>query len=79
MTNPDAPDPKPKSDAAILCFCIGGGLCALSWLFGIVAVMLVGVDGALSPGGIAFFVALAAATGAGFVLIAIGGRQLLKR
>ena len=82
MNPPDAPNPERKSDAAILCFCIGGGLCALSWFLGVGGVLAAafsGNDAAVAAGGVGMLIALPLATIAGLILMTVGGVWMLGR
>jgi hypothetical protein len=79
---PEPPNPERRSDAALLCLCIGVGLLVLSWLLGVGAAMttvLGGASPAAVAGGVGALVALLLALGAGIVLCLIGGVWLFVR
>lgn len=82
MSRPEIPNPERKSDAALLCFCIGAGLAIVAWFLGVGGVMaaaLSGGDPVLVAGGIGALIALPLAALAGFVLMLIGGIWIFLR
>lgn len=82
MSPSDAPNPERRSNNALLCFCIGVGLCALAYFLGIGAVIgaaFSGNDPALVIGSLLGAVALASAGVIGFLMIAIGSIWMLAQ
>ena len=82
MSPPETPNPERKSDAAILCLCIGGGLAALAWFLGIggvLATALSGGDPVLAAGGIGMLIALPLTACVGFLLMAVGAVWMFAR
>lgn len=76
MTPPEKPNPERRSDAALLCLCIGLGLMALAWVLGVGGVMATVLSGgspAAVAGGLGAFIGLLLASIAGMVLTLIGG------
>jgi hypothetical protein len=45
MNQPSPPNPEHRSSNAMLCFCLGVGLCILSYVLGIGAVMTAALSG----------------------------------
>jgi len=76
MKPSDAPNPERRSYNAMLCFCIGAGLCTLAYVLGITAVIgaaLSGGDPAVIVGSLLSAIAIGAAGVIGFVMMLIGG------
>lgn len=79
---PEAPNPERRSDAALLCLCIGVGLMALSWFFGIGGIMaaaFTGNEAALAATGLAALILIPIAGLCGFLIAAIGCVWLFVR
>lgn len=82
MSPSDAPNPERRSNSALLCFCIGIGLCGLAYFLGIGAVMAAAFSGgnpAAVVGSILGVVAVATAGVIGFVMTAIGAVWMLAQ
>jgi len=45
MSPPDAPNPERRSNGAMICFCLGIGLCILAYMLGIGAVLGAAISG----------------------------------
>lgn len=76
MSPSEGPNPEHRSSNALLCFCIGAGLCILAYVLGIgtvIAAALSGGDPTLVVGGLLAAVGLALAGVSGFVLMLVGG------
>lgn len=76
MNPSDVPNPERRSNSAMLCFCIGIGLCGLAYVLGIGAILgaaFSGGDPVLIAGSIFSMIAIAGAGFFGFVMIIIGG------
>lgn len=76
MNPSEAPNPERRSTAALLCFCIGVGLCFLAWFMGVGTVMAAafsGSDVAMVAGGLFAAIGLALGVVVGFVLMLVGG------
>lgn len=82
MSQPEAPNPERRSDAALLCLMMGLGLLGLSWFLGFGAALAFAFSGG-SPGafagGLGALVGLFLAFGSGVVLSLIGGVWLIAR
>jgi hypothetical protein len=76
MSPPDSPhNPERRTTNALLCFCIGAGLCFLAWFLGVGTVMgaaLSGGNAAMLVGGAFAAIALVLASVAGGALMLIG-------
>ena len=70
----EAPNPERRSNNAMLCFCIGLGLVALSWFFGVGTAFTAAFSGGLAgfAMGVAGGIALMFAACAGFLLMFVG-------
>jgi hypothetical protein len=82
MNPPEAPNPERRSDAALLCLCIGLGLMILSWFLGfggVLAAALSGGSPAAIAGGIGAFVGLVLAAVSGMLLSLVGVVWLIVR
>lgn len=76
MKPPEAPNPERRSNNALLCFCIGVGLCGLAYFLGIGTVIgaaMTGGNPAIVVGGLFAAIALALLLAAGFVMMLVGG------
>ncbi len=76
MKPSEAPNPERRSSSAMLCFCIGAGLCVLAYVLGIGAVLgaaLSGGDPAVVVGSLVSAIAIGAAGLVGFIMMLIGG------
>lgn len=82
MSPSEPPNPEARSNGAILCIGIGGGMLVLSWLLGVggvLATAAAGGDPAAAAGGIAMLIALPLAAVSGLVLVLIGGIWMFAR
>lgn len=82
MKPSDTRNPEHKSTNALLCFCIGAGLCGLAWFMGVGGVMAAafsGGDPVLVAGGIGMLIALPLAAVIGCLLMVIGGFWMVAR
>lgn len=80
MKPPEPRNPEHRSSNALLCFCIGGGLCVLAYVLGIGAVIgaaLSGGDPALVVGGLFAAIGIGFAGVAGCIMMLIGGVWML--
>jgi len=76
MNPPETRNPEHRSSSAMLCFCIGIGLCTLAYFLGVGAVIgavLSGGDPAVVVGGLLAAISLGLATASGVALMLIGG------
>ena len=76
MSPSSPPNPERRSTAALICFCIGAGLCFLAWFMGVGTVMAAafsGNDVALVAGGLVAAIGLALGVTIGFILMLVGG------
>lgn len=76
MNPPETRNPEHRSTNAILCFCIGAGLCTLAYFLGVGAVIgaaFSGGDPALVVGSVFAAIGLAFAVFSGVILMLIGG------
>jgi hypothetical protein len=74
MNQPEAPNPERRSTNAMVCFCTGLGLLALSWLLGVGAAFTAAFTGGLAgvAMGVAGAVALMLAACLGGLLMLVG-------
>ncbi len=75
-------NPEHRSNNAMLCFCLGAGLCAGAYFLGMGAVLaaaLGGGDPGLVVGGMLAAVGLVLMGVSGFVLMAVGGIWMVLR
>ena len=82
MKPSDAPNPERRSNNALLCFCIGVGLCILAYVLGIGAVIGAAVSGGdpvMMAGSLISMIAIGASGLVGFVLLVIGGVWMILR
>lgn len=82
MNPSDDRNPEHRSSNALLCFCIGFGLCAVAYFFGIGAVIAAaasGGDPTIVVGGMFAAIGLALAGVSGFALMLIGGIWMVVR
>ncbi|MBC7769120.1 MAG: hypothetical protein H7124_10070 [Phycisphaerales bacterium] len=82
MKPSDAPNPERRSNNAMLCFCIGVGLCVLAYVLGIGAVIgaaFSGGDPILIAGSLLSAIAIGAAGFVGFIMMLIGGVWMIVR
>ncbi|MFO1016358.1 MAG: hypothetical protein U1E03_02100 [Hyphomonadaceae bacterium] len=83
MSQSEQPNPEHRSNNAILCFCIGAGLCGLAYVLGIGAVLGAAFGGGdpavVVAGGIFAAIGIAFAGIAGAVMMFIGGVWMLAR
>lgn len=80
MKPPEPRNPEHRSSNALLCFCIGAGLCGLAYVLGIGAVIgaaLSGGDPAVVVGGLFAAIGIGLAGIAGFIMMLIGGVWML--
>lgn len=80
MNPPEKPNPEHRSNNAMLCFCLGLGLCVLAYFLGIGAVVgaaISGGDPAALAGGLFAAVALSLIAIGGFVMLLVGGVWML--
>jgi len=78
----DAPNPERRSDAPMLCFCIGWGLLVLSWFLGIGNLVALGVTAgapAMLVGGVVAALSLVLAGVSGGILALVGGVWMIVR
>jgi hypothetical protein len=76
MSQPEKPNPEHRSSSAMLCFCLGAGLCIAAYVLGVGAVigaLIAGNDPALVVGGLFAVIGLALLGISGFVLMLVGG------
>jgi hypothetical protein len=76
MPQPEGRNPEHRSSSAMLCFCIGAGLCTLAYFLGVGAVIgaiVTGGDPAIVVGGLLAAIGLGLAMMAGVVMMLIGG------
>lgn len=76
MKPSDAPNPERRSTNALLCFCIGAGLCIVAYVLGIGAVIgaaFSGGDPILIAGSLFSAIAIGAAGLFGSIMMVIGG------
>jgi hypothetical protein len=76
MKPSDVPNPERRSNSAMLCFCIGAGLCVLAYVLGIGAVIgaaFSGGDPVLIAGSLLSAIAIGAAGLVGFIMMLVGG------
>ncbi|HCK84291.1 MAG TPA: hypothetical protein DHW63_07185 [Hyphomonadaceae bacterium] len=82
MNPSEGKNPEHRSNNAMLCFCLGVGLCAAAYFFGIGAVLaaaLSGGDPGIVVGGMLAAVGLVLMGVSGFVLMAVGGVWMVLR
>jgi hypothetical protein len=80
--SPEAPNPESRSNNALLCFCIGAGLCIASYVLGIgaiIGVALSGGDPAVAIGSLFGMIGVVLMGLAGFVLAIVGGIWIIIR
>jgi uncharacterized RDD family membrane protein YckC len=76
MSQPEGANPERRSNGALILFCVGLGLMALAWFFGVgsvIGVALSGGDVALIAGGILAAMMLSVLVTLGFLAMLIGG------
>ncbi len=79
---PDVPNPERRSDAALICFCAGIALVAVSWFFGVGGVLAGAATGSApiaAAGAISGVVVLLLGAAAGGLLTLIGVVWLIVR
>jgi hypothetical protein len=82
MSQSEGRNPEHRSNNAMLCFCIGVGLCVLAYFLGIGAVLgavLSGGNPAIVVGGIFAAIGITLAGVSGFILMLIGGVWMIAR
>jgi hypothetical protein len=82
MKPPEPRNLEHRSNNALLCFCIGAGLCGLAYVLGIGAVIgaaMSGGDPAAVVGGLFAAIGIGLAGFAGFIMMAVGGVWMLVR
>jgi len=82
MSPSEGRNPEHRSNNALLCFCIGAGLCILAWFAGVGAVMaaaFTGGDPTVVVGGMLATIGLVLLGMSGFVLMLIGGVWMFLR
>lgn len=75
-------NPEQRSNFALLCFCIGIGLIAASWLLGlggVIALALAGNTAALVAGGVASFLLIPLVAASGAIMALVGGVWMIVR
>jgi len=78
----DAPNPERRSDAALICFCAGIALVALSWFFGMGGVLAGAISGSApiaAAGAFSGILVLILGAVAGGVLTLVGAIWLVVR
>jgi hypothetical protein len=76
MPQPEGRNPEHRSSSAMLCFCIGVGLCTLAYFLGVGAVIgavVTGGDPAIVVGSLLAAIGLGLAMMAGVVMMLVGG------
>jgi hypothetical protein len=79
---PQEKNPERRSDAALLCFCIGIALIFAAWLLGlggVIALALAGDGAALMAGGVISFLLIPLVAASGAILALIGGIWMIVR
>lgn len=82
MNPSERPNPERRSNNALLCFCIGAGLCIAAYFLGIGAVIaaaLSGGDPAALAGSVLAALALGLMGASGFVMLVVGGVWMIVR
>jgi hypothetical protein len=82
MSPPDAPNPERRSNNAMLCFCLGAGLCGAAYFLGIGAVIgaaLSGGNPAALVGGVMAAIGLVLMGVGGGVMMLVGGVWMLAQ
>ena len=82
MNTSEGRNPEHRSNNAMLCFCIGAGLCVLAYFLGIGAVLgaaLGGGNPALVVGSVFAAIGIVLMGAAGFVMMVIGGIWMIAR
>jgi len=82
MSPSEGRNPEHRSNNAMLCFCIGAGLCVLAYFAGVGAVMAAafsGGDPAVAVGGVFAMIGLVLLTVSGVVLMLVGGVWMILR
>jgi uncharacterized membrane protein len=82
MNTSEGKNPEYRSNNAMLCFCIGAGLCVLAYFLGIGAVLGAAIGGgnpALIVGSVFAAVGIVLMGVAGFVMMVIGGIWMIAR
>ncbi len=75
MSRPETPNPENRSTAAMICFCTGLGLLALTWFLGVGAAFTAAFSGGVAGAAIGitsgFVLMLAACSGVVLMLVGI--------
>jgi drug/metabolite transporter (DMT)-like permease len=82
MSPPDAPNPERRSNVAMICFCLGLGLCILAYMLGIGAVIgaaMSGGDPAIVVGSIFAAFGIAMLGLLGVILVVVGGIWMIAQ
>jgi hypothetical protein len=82
MSQPEAPNPEHRSNNAMLCFCIGAGMCVAAYFLGIGAVIATAATGG-NPvavvGSLFALISLGLLGASGFILMLVGGIWMIAR
>ena len=82
MSPPNAPNPERRSNAAMICFCLGAGLCILAYMLGIGAVLgaaISGGDPAVVVGSLFAAFGIAMLGLLGIILALVGGVWMIAQ
>lgn len=80
MKPPEERNLEHRSSNALLCFCIGAGLCTLAYVLGIgaaIGVAMSGGDPTIAVGGLFAAIGIGFAGVSGFIMLVIGGVWML--
>lgn len=83
MSQPEAPrNPEHRSNNAMLCFCLGAGLCGAAYFLGVGAVLAAALSGGqpgVVAGSILGAIGLVLMGLSGFVMMIVGGLWMVVR
>jgi drug/metabolite transporter (DMT)-like permease len=82
MNSSEGRNPEHRSNNAMLCFCVGAGLCVLAYVLGVGAVLgaaFGGGDPAAVVGGIFAAIGVTLAGVVGLILMLVGGVWMIAR
>lgn len=82
MSPSNAPNPERRSNAAMICFCLGAGLCILAYMLGIGAILgaaISGGDPALVVGSLFAAFGIAMLGLLGIILAFVGGIWMIAQ
>jgi hypothetical protein len=82
MSQSEGRNPEHRSNNAMLCFCIGAGLCGLAYVLGVGAVLgavFSGGNPAVVVGGLLAAIGITLAGVVGLVMMVIGGVWMIAR